>query len=195
VNRQYTIASFDCIIDKQSKKGKSLSLLSPMFALRKLQQQVKNDIVLLRLAALYDERFGTYDSASEKLEIVCSQVEQRYEETEDEKDLAMFAEAKADLARAYLGEQKYELATENASTALDLSEDLEELKSCRLSAHLTNGLAYYFSGDMEQSLDMFKSALTESSESPDVVALLSQVLWMKGGDEEREVARQQLITW
>lgn len=183
------------MIDKQYKNKEGLSLLSPMFALRKLQQQTKNDIVVLRLAALYEERFGTYDSASEKLEIVCSQVEQRYEESEDEKDLAMFAEAKADLARAYLGEKNYELATENASTALDLSEDLEELKACRLSAHLTNGLAYYFSNDMDQSLDMFKSALTESSENPDVVALLSQVLWMKGGDEEREVARQQLITW
>jgi len=46
---------------------------------------------------------------------------------------------------------------------------------------------------MGEALAMFKVALEESSENPDVITLLAQVLWAKGGDDEREVAREQLF--
>lgn len=104
-----------------------------------------------------------------------------------------YAQAKADIARARLGLKEYEAAIENASLALDLSEEVEAFESCRLSAHLTAGLANYYLGAMDESLEMFKAALNESSENPDVVCLLAQVLWAKGGEEERDVAREQLF--
>lgn len=94
-----------------------------------------------------------------------------------------------------LGQKEYDEAIEHASMALDLSADIEELEMCRLSAHLTCGLANYFSGQMSEALEMFKVALEESSENPDVVALLAQVLWAKGEDDEKQVAREQLFAW
>jgi len=124
---------------------------------------------------------------------VCSIYEERYEGTEADDDLITFARSKADLARMHLGLRQYSEAIESATMALDLSGEMEELQACRLSAHLTAGLAYYYSQQMDESLEMFKAALTESEENPDVVCLLSQVLWAKGGEEERDVARDQLF--
>lgn len=89
--------------------------------------------------------------------------------------------------------KEYEAAVENANLALDLSGDVGALENCRLSAHLTAGLANYYLGAMDESLEMFKTALNESSENPDVVCLLAQVLWAKGGEDERDVAREQLF--
>ena len=170
-------------------------LFGPIFALRKLEQQTLDDPYVLHLTALYCERIGDFEGAVKRLLSVCSKVEQIYEDSESADDLERFARAKTDLARAYLGKKDYENAIESASTALDLSEDNDALTKCRLSAHLTAGLANYFSGGMDDSLAMFKAALTESNENPDVICLLVQVLWAKGGEEERDVAREQLLSW
>jgi len=172
-----------------------VSLVGPIFALQKLRQEVSDEPIALRLAALFGERVKDFVSASEKLQVVCEKVEQKYETTESEEDLICYAQAKADLARAKLGQEDYEAAIENAIVALDVSGEISRLEECRLSAHLTAGLGYYYSGNMDESLEMFKAALNESSENPDVVCLLSQVLWAKGGNEERDVAREQLFTW
>jgi superkiller protein 3 len=169
------------------------SILTPIFALEKLEAQLSKIPAVLQLSALFDERVGDFTSACEKLERVCSIYEELYEETESDEDLIKFAQSKADLARMQLGLHQYSDAIENASMALDLSGEMDQLQNSRLSAHLTAGLAYYYSHQMDESLEMFKSALTESEENPDVICLLSQVLWAKGGEEERDVARDQLF--
>lgn len=38
---------------------------------------------------------------------------------------------------------------------------------------------------MDNAIDMFRDALQEADNAPEVVCLLAQVLWAKGGDEER----------
>lgn len=169
------------------------SILTPIFALEKLDTQLSKIPTVLQLSSLYDERVGDFASAAEKLERVCSIYEELYEETEADEDLVRFAQSKADLARMQLGLNQHSEAIENATMALDLSGEMDQLQTCRLSAHLTAGLAYYYSQQMDESLEMFKSALTESEENPDVVCLLSQVLWAKGGEAERDVARDQLF--
>lgn len=183
---------FDNIVHLQFPATPS-SLLGPIFALQKLEQQIPSEPIALRLSALFSERAGDFISAATRLEVVCNAVEQRYEDTESEEDLIKYAQANADLARARLGLKEYEAAIENANLALDLSGDMQALENCRLSAHLTAGLANYYLGAMNESLEMFKAALNESAENPDVVCLLAQVLWAKGGDEERDVAREQLF--
>ena len=154
-----------------------------------------NQPALLHLNSLLHERIGVFDKATACLSTVCEIYEQRYEESEADEDLARYVQSKADLARMRLGQKDYNEAIENASMALDLSTDIEELQFCRLSAHLACGLAYYYAGQMGEALEMFKAALEESSENPDVITLLAQVLWAKGGDDEREVAREQLFLW
>lgn len=194
VKRQFSTAIFDRILQTKTSSTPG-SLIGPIFALQKLEQGAPGDVVALRLSALFGERVGNFVSASEKLEAICSRLEQRYEETESEEDLIQYAQAKADFARVMLGRGQYEAAAESSEFTLDLSGDTEKLVVCRLSAHLTAGLANYYLGRMDESLEMFKAALIESGENPDVVCLLSQVLWAKGGDEERDVSREQLFTW
>ncbi|KAG9526967.1 TPR-like protein, partial [Aureobasidium melanogenum] len=46
---------------------------------------------------------------------------------------------------------------------------------------------------MDDAIAAFRSALEESNSDPNVVCLLVQVLWAKGGEEEKSVARDQLF--
>ncbi|KAL7276275.1 Superkiller protein 3 [Rhizina undulata] len=192
VKRQFATATFDMIVGQKSDIAFA-SLLRPVFALQKLNQQLAQDPISIHLGALFDERIRSLEPAAASLEILCEKLEQRYEETESGEDLMKYAQAKADLARSQLGLKDYSTAIENATLALDLSSDIEKLTSCRLSAHLTAGLSYYYQNKMDESLEMFKDALSESEESPDVICLLAQVLWAKGGEEEKDVAREQLF--
>ncbi|KAF3168673.1 Superkiller protein 3 [Orbilia oligospora] len=192
VKLQFASTTFDVLLEQHRTDSSLMSLLNPMFASHQLIQQKARDPISLRLAALYEERARDFEGAVAKLSQVCDILEAKYEESEATEDLIMYSQATADKARCYLGLKDYENATESAELSLNLSQDLEVPK-CRLSAHLTAGLAYYFTGKIDESLEMFKTALTESNENPDVVALLAQVLWAKGGDDEREVAMQQLM--
>lgn len=192
VKRLYATATFDTLVKSRSDPDIS-SLLTPIFALEKLEGQLGKNPCVLQLSALFDERVGDFSSACRKLDQVCSMYEERYEESESDQDLQRFAHSKSDLARMHLGLEEYSEAIEHATMALDLSGDIEPLEKCRLSAHLTAGLAQYYTGAMDESLEMFKAALTESKENPDVICVLSQVLWAKGGEDERDVAREQLF--
>ncbi|KAF3910944.1 hypothetical protein ABW20_dc0110431 [Dactylellina cionopaga] len=193
VKTQFASATFDVLLEQHRTDSSLTSLLSPMFAASQLVQQRSSDPMALRLAALYEERAGDFEGAVAKLCLVCDILEARYEESEANEDLVMYAQATADRARCYLGLKDYENAIESAELSVNLSQDLEVLPKSRLSAHLTAGLAYYFLNRIDESLEMFRLALTESGEDPDVVVVLAQVLWAKGGEEERDVAMQQLM--
>ncbi|KAI9850638.1 MAG: Superkiller protein 3 [Thelocarpon superellum] len=201
-HRQYAVSSFDQL--RTSPSSDVITLLQPAFALYQLRSQTSDDQMYGHLYALYLERIQSYALATEILERICAAVEQDYEVSESAVSLAHFAHAKADLARVQLATHDYPAATESAQTALQLSstEADDEASSefttaarraCRLSAHLTAGLASYYDGAMDEAIDMFRAALEESDGAADVVCLLAQVLWAKGGTEERSVAREQLL--
>ena len=197
--RLYASSAFDQLLAQMSSSG-TTDVLQPLFALHQLKSQTTTDYVFEHLQALYCERIGASDEAVESLSAVCARVEEDYESSESPLSLARFAQAKADLARAYLAAQDFEAAVENAETSLDLSADLDLNPQAfkarhryRLSAHLTAGLAYHYTGFMDKAITMFRAALEETDGNPDVVCILSQVLWAKGGTEEREVAREQLF--
>ena len=150
--------------------------------------------------ALYSERVGDYESASKALEEVCEAVEAEYEKSESSEYLARFAQGKADLARVKLAQHELQAAAENAETALDLSSEndlgaaySEARRKWRLSAHVTAGLAQSHLKAIDQSIKMFQSGLEESPGNPDVVCMLAQVLWAKGGKAEKEAATSQLL--
>ena len=199
VKRLYSSSSFDQL--STSKQSRDITeLLQPLFALHQLKSQKEGDVVYQHLAALLDERLGGHSESIEVLEVLCSGLEEEYEESESDTALERFSQAKADLARTYLAAGDLDAAIENAETTLSLSTDDEpgslesspERQKYRLSAHLTTGLAYSSKGDTDSAIKMFRDALIESSSDPHVVTLLSQVLWAKGGQEEQSVARKQL---
>lgn len=195
IKRQFAMSTFDLLLS--SPTSSETSSIQPLFALHQLRAQVSADFAFQHLSSLFAERVGHFGDAEATLDLVASNLEAEYETSESPVLLMRFALVKADLSRAQLAEGKFEAAAENAETALSLSEE-EDVKSetrekVRLSAHMTAGLAYYYQGTMDQAISMFRSALEETQGDPDIVCLLAQVLWAKGGDEERSVAREQLF--
>lgn len=199
--RHFPLSAFDHLLKESGRSEEVSSLLQPLFALRQLHTQSPDDTVATHLLALFAERVGDFNTSAEALEEVCNAAETEFEESESNESLVRFAQAKADLARALLGKAEFEQAITNAETALDLSGDADELgpayaeirRKWRLSAHVTAGLAHSHLKQVESSIKMFKAALEESDHSPDVVCMLAQVLWAKGGETEKEAARSQLF--
>ncbi|THC96519.1 hypothetical protein EYZ11_004018 [Aspergillus tanneri] len=198
--QQYTLSLFDHLITDSSNTNEISQLIQPFFALHQLSSQNPSDLPFVHLSALLAERIGEISDAETSLRALCSAVEAEYEVSESTSSLSRFAQANADIARVLLAQNKFEEAAEKAEMALMLSgeEDAEKFdpetsKRLRLSAHLTAGLAHYYMKSMDSAIDMFRDALQEADNAPEVVCLLAQVLWAKGGYEERTVARQQLL--
>ena len=195
IKRQFAMSTFDHLLS--SSFSSTTSAVQPLFALRQLRSQVSADLAFQHLSSLFAERVGDFCDAAATLDLVASKLEAEYEMSESPVLLMRFALAKADLSRAQLADREFEAAAENAETALSLSEEEdmenEARKKVRVSAHMTAGLAYYYQGTMDQSINMFRNALGETQGDPDIVCLLAQVLWAKGGDKERSVAREQLF--
>ena len=194
IKRQYAMSTFDHLLS--SPLSSMTSAIQPLFALHQLRSQGSAYSAFQHLSSLFAERVGDFGDAAATLDLVASNLEAEYETSESPVLLMRFALAKADLSRAQLAEQDFEPAAENAEMALNLSEEdvkNEARRKIRLSAHVTAGLAYYYQGTMDQAISMFRSALEETQGNPDIVCLLVQILWAKGGDEERSVAREQLF--
>ncbi|ROT35887.1 TPR-like protein [Sodiomyces alkalinus F11] len=197
--RQYPVAVFDHILTNPANLN-VMSLLQPVFALGQLQNLRPQDLAYGHLSTLFRERSNDTVSAVSTLEHICSVLEADYEHTESPQSLARFALAKTDLARMYLATGQYEKAIECGEMAIQLSDDesdnelnREERKKARLSAHLTVGLAQYYSNDVGESVSCFEAALRESDDNPDAVCLLAQVLWATGTEESRDRARGALF--
>ena len=195
IKRQFAMSTFDYLLS--SPLSSTTSVIQPLFALHQLRSQVSADLAFQHLSSLFAERIGDFGDAAATFDLVASKLEAEYEMSESAVILMRFAIAKADLGRAQLAERDFDAAAESAETALNLSEE-EDVKNevrqkVRLSAHMTAGLAYYYQGTMDQAISMFRSALEETQGNPDIVCLLAQVLWAKGGKDERTVAREQLF--
>lgn len=161
-------------------KGYNHEVETGVLALQKyLMLSPKNDYGLT-IQGMLLERESDFEYALKHIENHCQVLEEQYEKSESEQDLEKFCKAKTHLARLYLGNGDYEQAIEHAEF------------SDSLSATLTSGLGYYFLEKLDESIGCFKRALEMSDEDQDVVVLLAQVLWAQGGQEEKEVALDQL---
>lgn len=198
--RQYALSTFDHLLTSPDVSNDLSALIEPLFALEQLRAQAPQDLPYKHLSALFLERVGNFHDATALLTELCASAEAEYETSESASALARFAHAKADLARCHLAAQTFAAASEDATTALDLSADEETSgltpearQALRLSAHLTAGLAAHNLQRTTDAITMFRAALEESSHSPSVVCLLAQVLWAHGGTDEKAAAREQLF--
>jgi superkiller protein 3 len=199
--RQYALTLFDHLLTEPLASNEVSKLIQPFFALHQLCIQDPSDLPFVHISALLAERMGESADAELSLQAVCAGMETEFEETESPASLSKYAQANADMARVLLARHVYEEAAEKAELALTLSgeEDAEKFdpeacRKLRLSAHLTAGLAFFYTKSWDQAIDMFRDALEEANHDPDVVCLLAQVLWAKGGEEDRSVAREQLFS-
>ncbi|OJD35987.1 translation repressor antiviral protein ski3 [Diplodia corticola] len=200
VKRQYAVSTFDHLLSSPSASSDITKLIQPLFALQQLYSQKSTDIPHRHLASLYLERVGNYDTAISALEEICAAAEADFEVSESPQALSRFAQAKTDLARNRLAASDFAAAAEDAETALDLTAEEEGTglsadarRKVRLGARLTAGLAQYKLNAMDAAIDHFRTALQESGSAPDVVCSLAEVLWAKGGADEKSVARDQLF--
>ena len=196
IKRQFVISTFDHLLSSPTSTQTS-DVLQPLFALHQLRVQVPADLAFRHLSSLFAERLGDYADAASTLESIAGELEKSYETSESPTILTQFAQTKADLARVQLADRNFEAAVNNAESAINLSgtdeQGIKEFQKVRLSAHMTAGLAYYYQGSMDQAIDMFRNALEETQGDPDIICLLARMLWAKGGDEEKSVAREQLF--
>jgi superkiller protein 3 len=200
--RQYAVNTFDTIVS-----GKHIGYLNePILALQQILRLTADQSEIEHLSGLLFERTGSYEEAAQDLRKICSVLEEQYEVSESAEDLTKFVSAKADLARVELALGNYEEAIENADFALSLlpdDSDPEEMKTwkggqknfakCRLTARLTSGIGSYHNGNHDNALISLERALKESKTDPDVLCLVAQVLWAKGGSKARESARNHLF--
>jgi superkiller protein 3 len=203
--RQYAVSAFDFLVSSPSSSSNITNLIQPLFALQQLSIQVPYDIPHKHLAALFLERVGNYDAAVTALQAVNDTVEQEYENSESLASLGRVAQAKTDLSRNQLAIGSYDSAVGEAETALDLLSELEsdakqsamskeQITKTRISARLTAGLAHYFSGSFDAAIPYFRTSLEATGANPDIICILAEVLWAKGGENEKQVARDQLFT-
>jgi superkiller protein 3 len=203
--RQYALSTFDFLVSSPSATGDITNLIQPLFALQQLNFQAPYDIPHKHLAALFLERVGNHEAAVTALQSVSETVELEYEKSESSESLARVAQAKTDLARNLLATEANEAAAEEAETALDLllefdtsagssSLSTSQLSKVQLSARLTAGLAHFFNGALDAAIPYFRTSLEATGSNPDIICLLAEVLWAKGGNNEKQVARDQLFT-
>ncbi|RFU29117.1 hypothetical protein B7463_g7213, partial [Scytalidium lignicola] len=197
--RQYGQSTFDSILATKSSST-IVDLVQPIFALNQLYSMAPRDLSHHHLSALFLERVNDISNTLSTLSSICRSVEADYEVTESASSLSKFALAKADLARSQLAAHNYQEAIDSGETALQLSAEdagnelsAEARQKCRLSAHLTVGVAYYYCQDAKTALDYFLPALEESNGNPDAVCLLAQVLWAEGSEDSRAKARDYLF--
>lgn len=197
--RYYGQSSFDSILAAKSLLSIA-DLVQPVFALNQLRSMVPSDLPHQHLSTLFLERVNDIDNTLSLLSSICVSVEADYEVTESASSLSRFALAKADQARSQLAAHKYQEAIDSGETALQLSAEdsgselsAEARQKCRLSAHLTVGVAYYYCQDAKTALNYFLPALEESNGNPDAVCLLAQVLWAEGSEDSRAKARDHLF--
>lgn len=202
--RQYAVSTFDFLVSSPSASNNITNLVQPLFALHQLSFQAPYDIPHKHLAALFLERIGSHDAAISALMAICEAAEQEYETAESLSALARYAQGKNDLARNLLASGSNDSAAEEAETALESLSDFDAesnksimspdaLSKTRLSARLTAGLAHYFRGDLDAAIPYFRTSLEATGSNPDIICLLAEVLWAKGGENEKDVAREQLF--
>ncbi|KAL1875323.1 hypothetical protein VTK73DRAFT_10107 [Phialemonium thermophilum] len=197
--RLYSVSLFDYVITA-SPDLPITSLIRPIFALSQLQNLRPQDLTYGHLSALFRERADDSAAAVSTLERICAAAEAEYEATDSLQAIKRCALAKTDLARSYLSSGSFEKAIEAGELALQLTSDesdgelsVDERRKARLSAHLTVGLAQYYSKDIGGAVACFEAALEESDGNSDAVCVLAQVLWAAGDAESRERARDVLF--
>lgn len=200
VRQQYALSVFDHVVKAPSRAPDIASLVQPLYALHQLHSLAPLDVIFNHLTALFEERVGSFESAEKNLQVVCTAAEAEHKKTASREALSRFSQAKSDVARIQLARHDFHRAVESSDMAIDLNSedcsagnDSRTGQRCRLSALLTGGLAHYFLGENNKAVSKFQRALEEANDEPDVVCMLAQVLWAKGGCDERAVAREQLF--
>lgn len=197
--RLFSMSAFDHLMKSPAASQEVTNLLQPLLALQQFHVQAPDDVVFNYLSSLFAERSSDYTTSAQALVSVCDAMEANYEKSEDPGALACFAQAKADLARSQLAVGDYTDAISSSHTSLELLSDdtdptvAKSYAKCRLSANITAGIAHSYLGHTDKAIQNLQCALKSSSSDPEITVILAQILWVKGDQDSRDAAREQLF--
>src|SRR5581483_2401452 len=184
----------------------------------KLAEQRPNDAASLNLLGLLYEWLNQPDKAADAFKSSILALEKTIQhdqqpnlvEDNHSSSIRKLAYVQGNLGRVLCAVHDFSGSISAYNTALSLIEQDNSSSTaiCRIYSILGAGLAYYFNNQLEDSLQMFETALDETDNAEqssartyinevrkDVVVLLSQVLWALGGVEHRNLAKDELFKW
>ncbi|AEY96701.1 FAEL281Cp [Eremothecium gossypii FDAG1] len=172
----------------------NLELSTIAYGLGQYLKKCPDDLLALQCAILTYERLCKFTAASHLINDVALILENRFEKSQDERELINYGIIKTQLARTQLGLAKFENAIEDASLALGILEgnDTPDAKRSLLSNYIVLGLGHYFSGDFDQALEFFKILLSDYGNSSEVTLMISRTIYNFGGEEAIDIALQEL---
>lgn len=191
VNYLFVASSYD-YLKKKSLSELMENLTTYIFAMQKYLEQRPTDCNVLILMSLLLELSHDWTNCILFSSRACYILEKEYEENENPEIVKRFLHAKSSLSRALLANRQYEMALENAETVLSLTEG-SEASGNRLSSHLVASISLFYLNRLTDALKMFQGCLVEFNEHPDVIVVLCKILWATGGQNERDIAQQQLL--
>jgi superkiller protein 3 len=137
-----------------------------------------NDVSALHLSALFAERLGQSEEATERIHAASTILEYQYEQEESTEKAQLFAICMSNLGRIHLSCGRYEKAIESMEMCLGLLEGSTndanseqhktslhaskgDLERARLNAHCTIGLAYFGIGDSSAAIASLQQSLED----------------------------------
>lgn len=175
-------------------------LHQPAFALRHYTHQRPRDSSAAHLYALICERLGLVSEAVSALERASELLEQEFEQSESTDVEYRYLTALLNLGRVRLVSRSYQASLDAFTNCFELLSGSQhpDAGKMRVQARLGQGLAQFWVGQVDESLEAFQAALDESSgqEEKEIVAvLLARTLWGLGGDDAKDLAKSQLMEW
>ncbi|WVQ96835.1 hypothetical protein IAU59_003942 [Kwoniella sp. CBS 9459] len=176
-------------------------LHQPAFALRHYCHQRPSDFVAAHLYALICERLGLAAEAASSLDRAAAVLEEEFERTESADIESRYAIALCNLGRVQLAAGGYQKSLEALDNCWELISDSTDgtMSALKVQCRLLQGLAHYWVGQVDESLEAFQASLDEATAAQDlavkeeVAVLLSRTLWGLGGDDAKETAKSNLM--
>ncbi|WWD18361.1 hypothetical protein CI109_102811 [Kwoniella shandongensis] len=176
-------------------------LHQPAFALRHYCHQRPRDCAAAHLYALICERLGLIDEAASSLERAAVVLEEEFEHNESIEIEIRYATALCNLGRVQLAAGKYQQSLDGLINCWELISGSSDgsITSLKVQCRLLQGLAHYWLGQVEESLEAFQASLDEATAAQDmwvkeeVAVLLSRTLWGLGGEDAKETAKSNLM--
>lgn len=178
-------------------------LHQPAFALKHYCHQRPSDSTAAHLYALICERLGLVEEAALSLENAAAVLEEEFERAESGEIENLYSIALCNLGRVRLSAGRYLESLDALNNCWELIASSSEPSAVSLKPQckLLQGLAFYWLGQIDESLEAFQASLDEAIQNQDyevkekVAVLLSRTLWGLGGKDAKETAKSNLMEW
>lgn len=137
------------------------------------------------------------DEAVTALERAVAILEEDFESTESAEIEQRYSMGLCNLGRVLLATGQYQSSLDAYSNCWELDPATAAL---RVQVKLGQGLAHYWLGQIDESLEAFEESLAEADKAveglkEEVAVLLSRTLWGLGGEDAKEAAKTHLLEW